>query len=514
MRPFFLAGIVVFLLGDPVAAGPLERPEGTDSLYKAIAAAGNGREKALLHKQLGDLYASREEYGKAAEEFVQALSLAPSSFTLRERLQMAISISWAGRYDEAAGFLRSILEENPEDRDARIHLAKVLSWSNKLQEAGTEADRVLQGSPENQDALLVKANTLRWQGDARASIPVYEKALAQGESFDARVGLAYAYLDSGEKEAAKEVSRTLKPLHPYQEKELSQFSEALCGVRAPHAGIQFSHYGDSDSNRVDRTSLSYGLWAGKWDTALTYQLTTATDPLRRAKADEVRISAHGREGRFDAGVEAGISRTEGGSVFVGRARAETDAGWGTIGVSAAREALSDTAELIENRIVRTSGAISLAETVSPRLTFSESYTRFSFSDDNSADDLLLNVRYALTAASPKIATGYRFRYWDFRRQSGGGYFDPEGFVSHQLFVSLVGEKDGFFARLEPYGGYQSYTRYGEKTSGAFFGIPLSAGWTMKKCTAFEMYGEGGNYAGGTVAGYKYYQVGFRLTVFF
>jgi len=37
---------------------------------------------------------------------------------------------------------------------------------------------------------------------------------------------------------------------------------------------------------------------------------------------------------------------------------------------------------------------------------------------------------------------------------------------------------------------------------------------MKKCTAFEIYVEGGNYAAGAVAGFNYYQVGFRLTAYF
>jgi len=114
---------------------------------------------------------------------------------------------------------------------------------------------------------------------------------------------------------------------------------------------------------------------------------------------------------------------------------------------------------------------------------------------------------------PKIDAGYRFRYWDFRRQTGSGYFDPENFISNQVFVSLYTEQNGYFAHLEPYGGYQSYTRYGSKTASTFFGFNASAGWTMKKCTAFEVYADGSNYAG-TVAGFNYFQVGFRLTAYF
>jgi hypothetical protein len=55
-------------------------------------------------------------------------------------------------------------------------------------------------------------------------------------------------------------------------------------------------------------------------------------------------------------------------------------------------------------------------------------------DDNNSNDLLLSLRYALRRENPGINTGYRFRYLDFNRQSLGGYFDPEGFLSHQLYL--------------------------------------------------------------------------------
>jgi tetratricopeptide (TPR) repeat protein len=508
------------LLGICFALPPTARAEGgggagaTEPSQKVISWAKDRKEEAVRRKKLGDQYAAQEDFSRAADEFLTALSIAPSAFTRQERLQMAIAISWADRLDAAAAVLRAILAEDPKNRDARIHLAKVLSWSDKLQEAEAEADEVLKRYPENQDALLVKANTVRWRGDARASIPIYEKALEQGENFDAQIGLAYAYLDAGEKETAKEISASLKPVYPYQKKELARFADSLCGTRPSRAGIQYSHYEDSDHNRVNRTTLSYGMWAGAWDMELSYRLTQAVDPLRRANTDDLWIATRSRQGRFDTAAEAGVTRTARGSLATGQARAETTAGRLSFGASAAREALTDTAQLIENRIVRTSAAISLAEALSPRMTLSGRYAHAGFSDSNSSDDLWLNVRYAMTAASPRIATGYRFRYWDFRRQSGGGYFDPENFNSHELFVAFYGEKNSFYVRFDPYGGYQSYLRNGIHTRGLYFGLPGAVGWTMKKCTALEISVDGGNYAGGTVAGYNYYQVGLRLIAYF
>jgi hypothetical protein len=360
----------------------------------------------------------------------------------------------------------------------------------------------------------VKANALRWGGDARASIPVYEKALAQGDSFDVRMGLAYAYLETGEKERAQETARTLNPLYPYQKKERERFSDALCGVRAVNAGIQYSYYRDSDENRVNRYTILSGFWIGDWETALSYRLTEAKDLAGRERAGDLWMRSHTRVGRFGANAGAGVNSTDAGTFLIGQIGADMNMGIWTIGGGASREALTDTAQLIRNRIVRTGGIISLSQTASPRLAFSESYARSGYSDDNASDDLQLGARYSLFRSPVIAATGYRFRHLNFRRQSGGGYFDPEQFSSHQVFVSGSREWDGLYAALEPYIGYQSYKRYGEKTSGFIGGLSGAAGWRLKKCTSFELTAEGGNDASGTAAGFNYYQIGFRFIAYF
>jgi tetratricopeptide (TPR) repeat protein len=100
LHPFILFGILACFWAAPAPAGPPENAEyleKVDSYQKAIVTAKDGREQALLHKHLGDLHAAWEEYGKASDEYVRALALAPSDFTAQERLRMAISIS--GRTD-------------------------------------------------------------------------------------------------------------------------------------------------------------------------------------------------------------------------------------------------------------------------------------------------------------------------------------------------------------------------------------------------------------------------------
>ncbi len=502
------------------AVSPHEHRQGGSgpavSSEKSADAVQRKTEEAHDRKKRGDEYAGQDDNKRAADEYIQALSLDASAFTEEERLRMATVISWAGRREESIGALRAILEGDPSNNKALLYLAKVLSWSGKLNEAQSAVDTVLKAEPDDREALLVKANIVRWRGEASASIPLYERVLAKGESFDARLGLAYAYLDAGKKDKAQEIGKTLSPVSADQRKELTTFSEALSAATASPIGLQAGYYRDSDDNTVKRSGLVYGFWARNWEAELVYWLIEANDPERHEWAETISITARRHESRLSTAVRAGISSTAGGTRndLVGQAIADIDRGWWAVSVNASRDVLSDTAELIQNRIKRTAGTVTLSETASPRWTFTESYTRASYSDSNDLDDLGAGVRYTVVTAPAKIATGYRFRYWNFRRQSGSGYFDPEDFISHQIYVSLYAEREGLYASLEPYTGYQSFKRYGETSGNYFAGYAASAGWTRKKNTSGELTAEGGNYAVGSTAGFNYYQVGFRLVVNF
>ncbi len=514
-------GLLMIVLLFGVCASPIlaeSTGEGRDAesvelSSQATTSPGDARSEALVRKERGDQYASQENYKQAAEEYVKALEIDPEAFNASERLKMAIAVSWADRLDDAIHILRAILTEDPMNREARVHLAKVLSWSDKLSEAEAEADLVLRDHPEDQEALLVKANVLRWRGDARASIPVYERALAQGENFDVRIGLANAYISVGDRKNAEESAKPLKPQYPYQEKELKKLDDAFCSVKTFQPLLQYGYYHDSDHNIVNRYTLTHGFRAGKSEAEISYRLFDARDLTRRITAQELLISANERWNTIGAGATLGVSRPGEGNIAVGSARADKQAAWGSVGVSLSRDLMTDTAQIIENKIVRTAEALSLVQNLTQRTSLSENYSHASYSDSNHADDIQVGVRQAIIP-SPRIAAGYRFRYLSFERQSNGGYFDPQYFTSHLIFVSLSKAEGGLHASLDPYFGLQSFHRNGEYNSHGFFGVNAAAGWTMKKCTSFEVTGEGGNYAGGTTAGFNYFLLGFNLKVYF
>ena len=156
--------VLLVVLLTLATSSPALAAQSPEALQKAIQATREPSEQAQLYKALGDLYVSQDKIDHAADAFIRALSLARDDFPPRERVQMAIYLSWANKLIEATKELKLVLVADPENIAARTHLARVLSWSGDLTEAILQADRVLKKAPDHEDALLVKADVLRWQG--------------------------------------------------------------------------------------------------------------------------------------------------------------------------------------------------------------------------------------------------------------------------------------------------------------------------------------------------------------
>lgn len=516
LKKILLLKIIVFVLlfGNIYAASAADDIE---TLKKAIETAKDKKESAQLYKQKGDHYVSQDDYKKAADAYISALSLARNIFSLEERTQIAIYISWGGRLKESAEELRLVLSENPTNLKARIHFARVLSWSGELNEAINEADKVLKESPDNRDALLVKANALRWKGDLRKATPIYKKLLEREEDFDARIGLNYSYLSMGNIKAAKESKKLLKPAYPYQDKEIEELNEYMDRITKPNFDLRYNYYNDSDDNIVDRYSLGFSFWLGNWKNVINYRHTDAKDNTRNNRADDLSFRIYSKVTEsFGVGGGLGITQLHNGgttNLLTWNIKADADILNGTISVSLARDAFTDTAQLIENEIEITNASLYISQRLTDKLSLDGSYSYRDYSDNNNASDLQFSPRYLIHIKNPRINLGYRFRYLDFKKQTGNGYFDPNDFISHQLFISLYYEKGKFYSYLEPYGGYQSFRRYGDKSDDFFGGAYGTFGYKITKYVLFEVNAEGGNYAIETAAGFNYYLIGARFVVF-
>ncbi len=491
--------------------------EAVAAYHQAIEAARDNREKAMLYKQLGDLYVTKDDYRKAAEQYIPALAHY-GGFGEKDRLQMAIYIAWGDRTKEAIAEVRAILAINPGNIEARVNLARFLSWANELSPAIEEADRVLAASPGNRDALLVKANALSWRGDYDLAIPIYRDLLKKGDNFDARLGLANALLASGKRAEAEQTAMPLQPAYPYQERELGKFRTALGKIKLHDIDLRYSYYRDTDHNYYNRVTASYTYNPGVWHAGATFRQTRAWDDIRSDRAEDFAVNFYAQVIKFlGIGGGMGITQTtsEHDHLFVtGQVKADATILSGTAGASFSREAFTDTAQLIQNGITYTNASAYFSQKLVDGLTLFGSYSYRNYSDNNSANDIQLSPRYALFAGNPTINVGARFRYLDFARQTGHGYFDPNYFQSYGIFVSAYGELGDLYGYLEPYGGYQTFKRYGAGHDDLYGGVNGSVGYHITKNVLFEAEGEFGNYAMGTTAGFEYYLIGARIGLTF
>src|SRR5262249_44198512 len=132
---------------------------------------------------------------------------------------------------------------------------------------------------------------------------------------------------------------------------------------------------------------------------------------------------------------------------IGFFRMETKLFAGKAGTAVTHEALTDTSELIQNRIrMTTCRTVSVTATNGAVFDLRRLYLQ-GFSDSNHADDLQLGGQYAIFL-TPRIVIGDRFRFLDFLRQSHSGYFDPNNYVANRVFSSLYYEHRFFYTYLE------------------------------------------------------------------
>jgi len=505
-------------MGLPGSAFSQPPKEGTpdiivESYRQSIQAAESGKEKARLHKELGDLFSSRGEIRNAGEEYAKALSL-DRGFSREDRLKMARYLSWSDRIDDAIRELDAILAEDPGNIDARIHLARCLSWKGKLRRSIEETDKVLAISPDNRDALLAKANSLKWAGNKNAALSIYKGLLQNQEDFDTRLGLSQAYLSDGFLRGAREGAGRLKPVYPYQETEARNLYAEIKKATRPVLDLASGYYDDSDDNQLYRYGLTAGFWAMNWKIDLGYRHTDAEDPSRNTRNEDLSVNAYSRvTERIGLGGGIGINQTgNGDSAFYleGRLRVDANLGQGKIGASAAREVFAETAQLIENRIRYTTLSSYFEYPLPYRFTFRANYTYKDYSDDNHANDWGGSLGHTFERKNPVIALGYKARYLDFHRETGSGYFDPGDFLSHLGFVAFSYEHARWYTYLEPFYGHQSFKRQGVDHDDWIWGGNGTIGIRFRENISLEANGEGGNYAVGTAAGFNYFLVGVRL----
>jgi tetratricopeptide (TPR) repeat protein len=487
--------------------------ESIDSLQARIRTSQDPAEQARLYKELGEEHVSRDQLSDAGDAFVKALSLARDKFSLTERTRMAIYLSWADRLDESAKELELVLRADPKNVAARTHLARVLSWSGELSEAITQAEMVLRDAPDHKEAQLVKANALQWQGHYGEAIPIYQKLVGTEVDFDARLGIVHSFLALGRRKAAQENAGLLKPANPREERELKRLAEIIDRETRPKIDLRYNFYRDSDHNRLHRYLFLSDFWLGDQNLGFNYRHTDANDKTRENRAEDLSLKFYSPlTDTIGAGASLGFTQLGDGHTSnfpIGQLRVDAKLFRGTVGANLTREVISDTAELIENRIRLTHLGLYLSQPLTDRFSVYAGYAYKDFSDGNHANDLQLVSQYALYL-NPRIAIGHRFRFLDFSQQSHSGFFDPNNYIANRAFTSFYIERAAYYTYLEGFLGHQTFRRDGVASDDFVKGGSGSIGIKPFPNLAVEVNAEGGNFAAGSAAGFTYFIVGPRL----
>ena len=493
----------------------VEAPDADDveALKKKLGASADKAERAALDKRIGDAYVAKDDFGRAAGYYIEALSL--GTFSAEDRLALATRISWGDRLAAAAKEFRALTTEDPANLKAGTALAKTLSWMGDNAGALTEIERVLGRAPDDRDALLVEANALRLTGRLKEAISIYNRLLQAGDNFDARAGLAYALLAQGDRKAAVASAAPLKAQYPYQAHELVELNAELAAAVRPTISAGFSYYNDTDSNNVERYALGSSQWIGSVKTDLDFIQVDAKDSTARSsRADILSFEAYRKlTGTLGVGGGLALDAVKNGATsdFVTwNVKADKKISGGALGASAVSYLMTDTAQLISNDIRATSYGLSAFKGLTARVLLNGSYSYKDYSDNNGSNDAQISPSYLLLLQNPRLAVGYKLRYLGFRRQSGSGYYDPSSNIAQLLFTNVSFDRGYFYGYAEPYGGHQTERRNRITSNSYFAGGSGSLGYKPFKSLSAEATAEGGNYSVQSAAGWEYYQLGLRV----
>lgn len=512
VKASWLALIIFLLAAFNTAPGGAGEPA-------AVSPSQNPAELARQHKAAGDVYLKNDDLEKAADAYISALDLARENFSVAERVQMADFLAADDRLRRAERELRAVLQVAPDNLEARIRLARVLSWRGEVSDAVEEADRALQQAPDNREVLQVKADALQWKGNLRQAIPLYQELIKRDDDFNARLGLSYSFLSAGNRMAAQESSRRLRPTTTDQQTRFSKFQDTFDGITRPRLDLQYSYFNDSSQNVLHRYGAAQNFWINNFDLGIKYRHTDARDETRHGRGDDFSLKAYTNPSEsYGLGASAGFTQLghEGTSNFPnGQIKFDLKVPNGTVGAVVTREVLTESAELIDNRIRVTIAGLEWTQQLTDRFSLQPSYQYRSYSDVNHAHDARLTSQYVLLF-NPRVAIGHRFAYQNYDRQSHGGYFDPSDYYTNRFFATFYIERERYYWYSELFVGQQVFKRDGINNRDPVFGGNSSIGYRPLRNLVFEFAVEGGQLATGTATTgqYSYLQIGPRMWIRF
>lgn len=154
-----------------------------------------------IHLLLGDLYRRKGNYPDAASEFQKALAAKPGDAAAL--LGLATTYYLNRQFEEATKTTRQILDQSPDDPQARVLMAQILVEQQKF----ADASPFLAGPLNEKSELAGRVHALRGKilaesGQTADSIREYKLAVAHDDDGSIHYALARQYQLAGDSKAA------------------------------------------------------------------------------------------------------------------------------------------------------------------------------------------------------------------------------------------------------------------------------------------------------------------------
>jgi tetratricopeptide (TPR) repeat protein len=524
------------------------------SLYEQIVAANPSDTFSL--KRLGLLYSWDNRLEDSIGAYRKALAVDPVDDEAKREL--AKINSWAGHFAEAEAGYQELIAAHPEDATLKLDQARILGWQNRFAEARAIYEPLIAAKDHPIEAAVGMGDISAWAGNLPEAERWYRQVLkADPDNEAALIGLARVHHWQGkDRNAVREIDQAVERFP--KSREAKKAHQEIHDPLRPYVSPYWNRVIDTDSNDVIESRLTGGFHLDPQmtlDFALShfdarFRCETASqcagvDPL------SIPEEAEDEGDRFEARYATRFSDILFLNASLGAARQEgfsgnelTQAiGSGSFdlyvapnvgfGFSVSRQALFDTARIIDNHIRLSAADARLDWRFAERWRLRAGAQHAWFSDDNQRNVINVVVSVLLPLRRPRLSLAYALRYLtyqdDEQDQLDNGYFAPTKFLSNLLVASV---SDNLFHRrfyysVELTGGVQSFDRLlctsdpdpdpatcptdpesVDAGTDTVFGYELMGGWNIHRNVVFEAYYGSSDYAQQVASGFESHHYGY------
>jgi tetratricopeptide (TPR) repeat protein len=475
--------------------------------------------RAQLYIKIGDYYAARQEYRRAAAAYQKASELAAKNLSPPEQLSLSERLVNVRDIHAAIANLEQIRADQPDNLNARLMLARYLAWDNRPREAVAVVDEALALAPDNRDARIIKATAASWYGDYATAVPLFEQVLDEREDFDTRLAYSYAMAELGNQVRQSGVLDQLRTDNDLQVQALEDLRWNVARKSAPNVQYWHEYYHDSFDNTHVEQRLQLEQPVRDSMVFLAYGQAEAADAYGyRFHLDMLQAGAKGAYGLATHGSAAiGLTRYDevaASEVITSRLKLEHQLSELRLGLEYRHEAYDDFTLIVFNRITTDKTQLSLDYSPDDLWNARLEYLATDYSDDNRSREMDATIRYAVHHTPPRISIGYKREALSFERQTFHGYFDPDSSSADKLLLQLYQGGNRYELRLEAFVGHQDVSRLGFVQDDAIVGWEANLRLHQWRRVYLEANWEGGNYGVDKPYQYRYQLLSLQAKLLF